>query len=380
MENVPQLEVHYYLRDELHSMDAFVRNRCEAEFLAAVSYIAESLGASLQFEATVPTEGGFRDIWTVLLHKDNRAMTVATITTVLNLLINGAIQIWNAPPKSDPELERQQLQINRQIIQHWDLENQRSALELKKLQREVDAAPSTSTLPPAPSAPSTSTLPAAPSAPAAVTSSIHAPAPSAQPVPMPAASAGVDGEPKRLSLQMDPKVNKRRSNFYKQLITYERVTAVGVRWLPDDQPTPEERIISRLEFSGFLLATDTLEPEVTEAVIEIVSPVITEGDIQWKGRWNGQTIAFAMDDKAFKDAVFHKQIKFQHGDSIRCVLESERKLDEGGNPKVKGHRVLTVLDKIESGGKAYETPQGRRKRFEDKHADGQAGLFGHDDV
>lgn len=363
MEKVSRLEVHYYLSDKLHSMDALVRNRCEAEFLAAVSYIAQSLGAELQFEATVPTEGGFRDSWRVLLDKENRASTVQTLVTLLGLLVTQAVVIWNAPPKPDKELERQQLEINRLTIEHWKLENQRSGLEVKKLQREVDSTSSASNPPPLP----------APSVSAPATTSISVPSLPMEREAVPAAPT--ETEPKRLSLQTDPKVNKHRSTFYKQLLPYERVTAVGFRWLPDDLPPPEEQIISRSEFSSFVLATDTLEPEVAVAVIEIVSPVITEGDMRWKGRWNGQTISFAMGDKVFKDAVLHKQVSFLHGDSIRCVLESERKLDEGGNPKIKGHRVLTVLDKIESSGKVFETPQGRRKRFEDKYADAQAELF-----
>lgn len=363
MENISRLEVHYHLRDGLHSMDAFVRNRCEAEFLAAIAYIAQSLGATLEFEATAPTEGGFRDFWRILFDKENRALTVPTLATLLSLIVNQSVLVWNAPPKPDKELETQQMEINRLTIEHWKLENKHSELEVKKLQREMEAAPALSSPPPVPAS--------------SAIASANPPAP----VPSPTASAAASqGQTRRLSLQMDPKVRKRRSNFYKQLISYEPVTAVGFRWLPANQTPPEEQIILRRDFPSFLLPTDTLEPEVAEAVIEIVSPVIAEGDIQWKGKWNGQAITFAMDDKVFKNQVLHKQIRFQHGDSIRCVLECERKLDEDGNPKVKGHRVITVLDKIESGGEVYETAQGRRKRFEDKHTDRQAGLFEHDDV
>ncbi len=369
MENALHLEVHYYLKNGLHSMDALVRNRCEAEFLGAVAYIAQSLGAELRFEATAPTEGGFRDIWSVLFSKDNRAVSVPTATTILSLLITQAVAIWNAPPKPDKELERQQIEINRLAIEHSRLENQRSALEVKKLQRELDAALSASS-------PLTASSP-----------TVVAPAQSSNDVPLPPAKAGgilpatrAESVSNHLSLQTDPKVNKRRSTFYKQLLTYDRVTAVGYRWLPDDQTPTEEHIVPRSEFTSFMLQTDLLEPEVTEAVVEIVSPVITEGDMRWKGRWNGQAISFAMGDKAFKDGVFHKQVAFQHGDSIRCVLETERKLDEGGNPKVSGYRVLTVLEKIDGGGKVYEMPQGRRKRFNDKYAGGQADLFKGNDA
>ncbi len=365
MENISRLEVHYHLRDGLHTMDAMVRNRCEAEFLSAVAYITQSLGATLKFEATVPAEGGFRDIWQVAFKafdKENRALTLPVLTTLLSAILSAAVAIWNAPSKPDQELEKQQLKINQLIIEHWKLENQNSELQGKKLRLELGAVPPTlSQQTPASSSAAAVDLP-------------HAQLESAAPVTAPNAA------PKVLSLQMDPKVRKPRSNFYKQLISYEAVTAVGFRWLPGDQPAPDEQVIFRSGFSAFLLQTDILDPESTEAVIEIVSPVITEGDIQWRGRWNGETISFAMHDKVFKDQVFHRQISFQHGDSIRCILQSDRKLDEEGNPKVTGHRVLTVLDKIESTGGVYETAQGRRKRFEKKHADGQSGLFDHNDL
>ncbi|MGF6609029.1 hypothetical protein OKW45_003951 [Paraburkholderia sp. WSM4175] len=140
----------------------------------------------------------------------------------------------------------------------------------------------------------------------------------------------------------------------------------------------KEQIIQRSEFSSFVWHSDKLSPNVTEAVIEIVSPVIVQGDIQWKGRWNDQNISFAMDDRAFKEQVFRKEERFQHGDCFRCILETDRQLDEAGKAKVTGYRVTTVLDKVDGTGKTHETPQGRERRFQMKHAGGQPDLFGGD--
>ncbi|CAG9249057.1 conserved hypothetical protein [Paraburkholderia unamae] len=369
MENAVCLEAHYYLKNDSHSIDAIVRNRCEAEFLATVSYIAQCLGAELRFEASVPTDGGFRDIWRVLIRKDNRAIAVSAFTGILNALLAAAVQIWLSPAKPNEELERQQSEINRLTIEHWKVENQRSELEVQKLKRELDAG-TAATLHRSP--PDTT-------APKPPVSSIHV-SPLTQPEQIFSLSTFGSGEFKRLSLQMDPKLNRRRSNFYKQLISYSAVTAVGFRWLPHDEPALHEQVVQRADFSNFVLQGDKLAPEVTEAIIEIVAPVITHGDIQWKGRWNDQAISFNMDDKAYKEDVLHSQVRFQHGDSIRCVLESERKLDEFGNAKVTGHRVTTVLDRIEGNGEIHETPQGRKKRFEKRHANGQFGLFDGDEA
>ncbi|GJH23812.1 hypothetical protein [Caballeronia novacaledonica] len=358
MGNGSRLEVHYYLTDDLHTMDALVRNRCEADFLAAVAYIAESLGARVHFEATVPTEGGFRDFWQVAFDKDNRAMSVNALVALLTLLINQAVATWNAPPRPNPELERQQIEINHLTAKHMRLENERSELEIKKLERDLAK---TETPAPLASSPDVSERTVVPKIPDQTSASRERP-------------KGNADENQPLGLQMDPKVNKRRSNFYKQLVTYERVTAVGFRWLPENGPPSTERIVPRSDFNGYLLQTDVLPPETFDAVVEIVSPVITQGDMLWKGRWNGQTISFAMDDKAFKAEVIYKKMAFQHGDSIRCELETERKLDEGGNAKVTAYRVLTVYEKM-AGGEVQETPQGRRRRHEARYADSQADMF-----
>ncbi|MGF6806203.1 hypothetical protein OKW30_001329 [Paraburkholderia sp. Clong3] len=364
MENVARIETHYYLKHNSYCMDAFVRNRCEAEFLAAVSYIAQCLGAELRFEASVPTEGGFRDIWRVVVRKDNRTLTVPILGTLLSL----AVQIWLAPAKPNEELERQQLEINRLNIEHLKTENRRSELEVQKLQRELNTGTPTTSRP----------LPPDATAKKSKSSSIYIKL--AQPEQLLSPSTFGADKLSRLSLQMDAKLNRRRSNFYRQLLSYNSVTAVGFRWLPQDEPAPEEQVVQRADFSNFVLQSDKLAPEVNEAIIEIVAPVITHGDIQWKGRWNDQAISFTMDDKAYKEEVLHNRVSFQHGDSIRCVLESERKLDEFGNAKVTGHRVTTVLDKIEGSGEIRETPQGRKKRFEKRHADGQFGLFDGENV
>ncbi|WP_175701387.1 hypothetical protein [Burkholderia ambifaria] len=368
MDNIPRLEVHYYLQDESHAIDAIVRNRCEAEFLAAVSYITQSLGIELRFEATVPAEGGFRDIWRIVLAKAGHPLVGPVFIPLVSLILTQAVNIWNAPPKPNPELEKQQLEINRLTIEHWKLENQHSQLEVQKLERE-----------------SASTLkqPEQPSAKGAATTVIPA-SPPAQISERPASSAGAahssasahsDGKP--LQLQTAAKVVTRRSNFYKHLLAYDRVTAVGFRAIPVDEPGRGEAVIERSQFNTFILQTNVLEPDVREALIEIVSPVISEGDVKWKGRQNGEVITFSMNDRAFKRQVFRNEVSFQHGDSIRCVLEIDRKLDEAGTERIVGYRVTTVLDKIDGSGGVYETPQGRRKRFANtRPADGQADLFG----
>lgn len=57
---IARLELHYFLRDDVHSMNAFVRNKCEAEVLAAFAQIAQQLGVTVELESTAFREGGLR--------------------------------------------------------------------------------------------------------------------------------------------------------------------------------------------------------------------------------------------------------------------------------------------------------------------------------
>ncbi|MBU9491767.1 Ig-like domain-containing protein [Burkholderia multivorans] len=366
MDSAPRLEMHYYLQNESHAMDAMIRNRCEAEFLATVSHITQVLGVELRFEATVPTEGGFRDIWRVLCVNSGHPLAIALLT----LILNQAIEIWKAPSKPNPVLEKQQIEINELTINHWKLENRRSELELHKLERDSQGAS-----PPAPPPALNGTaVTGAPtfSPPATSTQTLSA-------TGISNANGIARSTEKSFQLQLDTKVITRRSNFYKYLLTYRHVTAVGFRALSVEEPNPDELVITRSQFNAFIVQTSELPPDVSEALIEITSPVISGRDAKWKGLRNGEAISFAMNDKAFKQQVFHNEVSFQHGDSIRCILEADRRLNEIGMPTVTGYRVTTVLDKIDGKGNAYEMPQGRKKRFSDRHRDNnQADLFGTD--
>ncbi|WP_230664242.1 hypothetical protein [Vibrio cholerae] len=58
-----KLQMHYYLENDSHSMDAIARNKCEAEIIAIVQEVAKILNAQIVIEAEAWKEGGLRDIW-----------------------------------------------------------------------------------------------------------------------------------------------------------------------------------------------------------------------------------------------------------------------------------------------------------------------------
>ncbi|MEI2613592.1 MAG: hypothetical protein V9G21_00740, partial [Methylotenera sp.] len=179
-----------------------------------------------------------------------------------------------------------------------------------------------------------------------------------------------------LSINNDFKVLTRKSNFYKQLDGYEKIKGLGINALTlEEQPTQVEKFIPKSDFYKYILSTNDLPDEVIEtAEIEIVAPVLREGRYKWKGIYQDELISFNMGDSEFKDDVLSKQVSFQHGAIIQCVLKISRELDESGEIVTNGFTVNTVISKID-GEQVNETSQGRRYKLSKKFIEGQDELF-----
>lgn len=308
-----QLELHYHLRGQSHSMDALVRNKAEAEALAAFLQVAERLGVSLQLESSAYQEGGLREVWRFIgASKDQLGWILAII-----------VLLFSRYPVADPEANA----LNKEVLR---LTVEEKKANLEKLKTDLKKGP------PSPDAAS-------------------------------AAAQALEG---------DLKIATRRSNFYRGLSAYEDVTAVGFTALPLGRGEPHpERTVPRSDFARFMQHTDRLPIEVIdEAAIEIVAPVLREGSYQWKGVYLGQPISFGMLDEQFKTSVSMGEVSFQRGSTINAVLHVHRKFDEVGDVTITGYSVVTVLSKAE-GSTVHETAQGRRHRFGKKQAQGQRSLF-----
>lgn len=262
-------------------MDASVRNKCEAELLALVRHIAGELCLDVIIESTAFSEGGLKEVWKFLLKPQNANALVAAgvpIAMVL-VLIQIAISLLALPPSSDKEQEVLTKDLTKLSIEE-------KKLQIQKLRRELEQGP-----------------------------------PSAETV-----DRVID------DFNGDYKVVTRRSNFYKGLVTYPKVSAVGFGRIAPGASTPErEQVTTRSDFAKFIFDNGKLAELVNKnAEIEIVAPVITGGNFHWKGMYGGEVISFAMRDTSYKDAVSTRRESFQHGDVIVCSLHTERKLDPVG--------------------------------------------------
>jgi hypothetical protein len=309
-----RLELHYFLRDESHAMNALIRNKCEAEALAVFAQIAQLLGVNVELESAALREGGLREVWRVLGNNGNQLSVIVAIIAL----------VFSRVPVSDPEMDA----LNKEA-QKLTIEEKRLAIQ--KLKREIGKG-------------------------------------EIKEDNVGDAASVIDG---------DAKVMTRRSNFYRQLLGYDKVTALSLGEIPEgeDHPLIEHRV-ERSAFPKFVLLTDKLPVEVVDpAQLEIIAPVLKEGNYQWKGAYLGERITFAMGDEIFKSDVLTGKVSFQHGSTIECVLNIHRKVDEIGEAVITGYTVTTVLSKSD-GGPGQETPQGKRHRFGRRQSEGQGRLFG----
>jgi hypothetical protein len=320
MEVAGAIELHYYLVDRRHSMDAVLRNLCESELLALFHEVSSVLGVPVSIEAQALREGGLKEIW----------KWIGQNSPQLNLVLAiAAIMIALAPQVHQSGAEKLTEQLT-------ELKIEKTQLEIEKLKKELQQ--------------------------------------------MPAGTEDVVKHNAIHFLKNDPRVVVRRSNFYKHLSTNNTVTGIGI--VPYDtssEPIQPEVAVPRSDFEQFVLTTQTLKPEIVdEAAIELVSPVLREGKFKWKGIYNGKAINFSMHDATFRHQVLREEVTFQHGTVLDCVLEVSRKLDEVGEIEITDYAVKTVIKKYDDA-QSIETSQGRAYKDAKRLRESQGEMFDVED-
>ena len=105
-----QFIIHYYLNDDSHSMNAFVRNAMEKDFLNIVNTISCSLNLKIELESRAAKEGGFIEILDIIeAHPVSSTIIVSSagyaIKRFLEYLLTGAYK------KNKLENEKLELEI-----------------------------------------------------------------------------------------------------------------------------------------------------------------------------------------------------------------------------------------------------------------------------
>ncbi len=305
METANRLELHYFLTNDTHDFDAFVRNRCESELLLIAKDIMTSLNLNIEIISEIPTEGGFTEFWKFLeKNKAEIAVGISAISLIVQI-ING---IMARVPVTNPLQDKQEQVLN------LDIEERKLRIEALKKDKVNDQ----------------------------------------------------DSE-KLLEEAIDffntnIKTIKHKSNFYQTLQNYLNVTKISTQAYEDITPKGQPNVVERNNFSKFVLTTNELpEQTVENAIIEIIAPVLKNGKYKWKGVYEGDTIDFSMEDIEYKKSVVKKEITFESGFYIEALLKVRKVIDDFGIIQNRGYRVVTVLGRVVDN-KVIETEQGKRYR------------------
>lgn len=120
MESANKLELHYYFNDNSHTMDALIRNKCEAELLALINEVKNSLGFDFSLDAEALREGGLINKWKAL--GENQAQ-IQIILTIILIIIGLATLYQSKDDEIDIELKK--------------LDREEKLLNIEKLKREL---------------------------------------------------------------------------------------------------------------------------------------------------------------------------------------------------------------------------------------------------
>lgn len=314
--NSNTLELHYFLKDKSHRMDAIVQNTCEYQLLGIAKELAVKFNVEISIETCPLAEGGIRRWFKIVSKTENKS---ALITSALLIALLSAILITPLATVVSKATEK----IIERIFEDKELkelEKEKLKLEIEKLRREIEL--------------------------------------------------------KNLQLDQNTVIKKRRSNFYESLQKDSKINQIS--FIIEDEkniPTAEENIVDRINFKDFILISDELEPiEKDNAIIEIISPVLKKGNFRWIGILNGEQVVFNMKSNEFKTLVQTGKIEFKNGSSINCLLTIRKKIDNEGIEKIVGYDIMRVNHYFEND-KPIETPEGKFHRQKQDADINQGKLF-----
>lgn len=285
------LELHYYLDDGRHSMDAFVKNRAEHELLKLISEVSTLLEIDLSVEIEAMEQGGIKEIIKFFTKNKNKAY-LGVLIFFSSILGNVITDVASDVIKTDKELD--------------SLTKEEKRLNIRKLKQELENDKSKDT-----------------------TVIIHQ---------------------ITNTINSDFKVKVFKSRFFTQICKEKHIYEFSLTELHND-PTLSNvaHTIKREDFQKQILEDENTPIIIIEnANVEIVAPVLTRSEMKWRGNYNGKTMTFELKDNEFKNAVLNKQFSFSTGTSIRCSLSYKEGVNENGDFCLKEIVVYNVLEVYES--------------------------------
>lgn len=318
--DVETIELHYWLNDGTHTLDAHIFNKCEYEFLGIANELSKALKLSVEIEVEPIGEGGIK-AWFRFKKKTKDALKLAVLIFLLT-------DILGAPLKTTLEY------LTKEV-----LEKVFEDPEIKKLENEKKKAV----------------------------------------LELDIAKARAEAE--RLCREIDEnKIKKKRSNYYETASQSKKIEKISVTATDSGKVFDfAKKDVLAVDFKQFVMTSDDVEPDIDEnAIIEIISPVLKKGKYPWVGIYNGEVIQFKMKSSEFKGMVLTGRVPFKNGSSITCLLVTNKRIDNEGDMKITSHEVTEVYNFFENDS-PIETPEGKRKRQKREAEERQLSLFNEGD-
>ncbi|WP_042722097.1 hypothetical protein [Flavobacterium sp. B17] len=84
--NYNKLEIHYWLRNNIHSIDAFTENKCSYEILNIIREIAKLNELEILIETEALGEGGVKK-WLKIVSKDENKKGTITSAVIIAIVV-----------------------------------------------------------------------------------------------------------------------------------------------------------------------------------------------------------------------------------------------------------------------------------------------------
>lgn len=291
------LQIHYYLSDNEHSMDAKIYNKAESEILKIVTEASKVLELDVLVEIQALEEGGIKAVYKFLNKKKNRkkiqilgAFFAGIVATIISDVVSENIN-------SDPEMEK--------------LKKEKIELEIRKLKKDLSVQK-------------------------------EIPLEQENDEEFIVTQEFIDNLSIYISELHQVKISK--SKFYKSLLNEGKIEKLSTQELNQEfEPKSKEKIVPRKDFKLFIIKETDIEPEYEyDVTLEIISPVLVRNRMSWKAIHNGEHITFSLKDENFKNLIINKNLQFSNGTKIICELETKQKMTDDGEILKAGRAVYSV--------------------------------------
>ena len=282
------LEIHYYLNDGSHAIDAKAFYACQQELVGLIEFIAKQLNAHTQIKTTAEKkEGGVIEFLEFISENIG-------VLPLLGAYIGGLVS---------PGLK----EIVKQRLVHWNTESMKSDEEkyLEQLRRQEEELKLKKSI----------------------------------------ASLKESDQQKISNEKTEKAIQKRRSRFYTSAKSVENIDRIefGLKADPSSDSYAWRIGVGRNEFDDYINLSTEINPiDDLEAQIEVVAPVLKKGNIKWKGIYEKNEISFKILDRDFLEDVLKRQVTFSNGSTLHCVLQIEQEIDIEGEIKPTCYNVLEV--------------------------------------